>query len=127
MKLLLDTCTFPYLALEPNKLSPVARRLYADPMNVCYLSTISCWEVNVLFNLNRLTLIKPPDIFVSTQRVQHRIQLLTQSESAALYGNKLPKIHKDPFDRMLVCQAIIDDMTILTPDPLIQQYPVKTV
>jgi PIN domain nuclease of toxin-antitoxin system len=64
---------------------------------------------------------------VPLQRKQHGIDPLQLDEEAALHLSRLPLLHKDPFDRMLICQAVVHDLVILTPDELIHQYPVRTL
>lgn len=123
MNLLLDTCTFLWVVLEPARLSAHVTRLVADPGNTVFLSTVSAWEIAVVYALGRVTLQQPAEIFVPTQRQNHGIDLLPLSEAAALYVPNMPPIHRDPFDRMLICQAIVHDLVLLTPDPLIRQYP----
>jgi PIN domain nuclease of toxin-antitoxin system len=126
MNVVLDTCTFLWIALEPTRLSVEARRIFADPANHFLLSVISAWEIALKYGLGQLALQQPPPLFVPTQRSRHGIALLPLSEQAALYVPSLPRLHKDPFDRLLVSQAIVDNLLILTPDPLIQRYPVQT-
>jgi PIN domain nuclease of toxin-antitoxin system len=70
---------------------------------------------------------EPPHQFISVQRELHRITPLPLEEEATLYLGRLPKYHRDPFDRMLVCQSIVHGMTILTPDELVVQYPVRSL
>ena len=82
--------------------------------------------MSVKYVLGRLPLPETPERFVPAQRERHRITAIALEEQAALYLHKLPPFHKDPFDRMLVCQAIQHQFTLLTPDPLITQYPVLT-
>ncbi|HUF82656.1 MAG TPA: type II toxin-antitoxin system VapC family toxin, partial [Burkholderiales bacterium] len=69
----------------------------------------------------------PPQQFIPEQRRAHGIETLPLDEDAVLQLSRLPAIHKDPFDRMLICQAIAHGMVILTPDPLIGRYPVRTL
>jgi PIN domain nuclease of toxin-antitoxin system len=126
MSLLLDTCTFLWIALDPPKVSKAATQLFQDPANVCYLSSISAWEIAVKYRLGRLLLASPPETFVPIQRANHRILELPVAEAASAREHHLAAIHKDPFDRLLVCQAIHHGLVLLTPDPLIQQYPVTT-
>lgn len=126
MNLLLDTCTFLWISQQPAKLSANALNLFTDPANTCYLSAISVWEIAILLGLNRLTLAVPLHQFVPQQRLAHCILTLPLGEAAATLEPALPRLHKDPFDRMLICQAQHDNMTILTPDLLIRQYPVLT-
>ena len=126
MNILLDTCTFLWISSGSAQLSPAARQLFADPANEVYLSAVSAWEIAVKHGLGRLPLPSPPERFIPEQRSQHGIDPLALDEPAVLQLAKLPARHRDPFDRILVCQAIADGLTILTPDPLIGQYPVRT-
>lgn len=128
MKLLLDTCAFIWLATAPRQLSRGMRQLYEDPSNEVYLSVVSTWEIAVKFRNGKLRLAgdMPPAAFIPEARRRHGVDVLLLREEDSFVLNKLPKIHADPFDRMLICQAIANQMTILTPDPLITQYPVLT-
>ncbi len=125
MRILLDTCTFLWLITDADDLSASARDLFVDPGNDVYLSTVSGWEMSVKYGLGRLPLPEPPERFVPAQRERHGITAVALEEQAALYLYKLPPLHRDPFDRMLICQAIQHEFTLLTPDPLITQYPVR--
>jgi PIN domain nuclease of toxin-antitoxin system len=127
MRLLLDTCSFLWLVLEPQRLSARAVEHFQDNSNACYLSVVSAWEIGMLVDLGRLSLNKPVHEYVPEQRTQHGIALLLLDEQAALYTPRLPKHHRDPFDRMLVSQAIVNGLAILTPDRLIGRYPVATI
>jgi PIN domain nuclease of toxin-antitoxin system len=127
MKLLLDTCTFLWIVTADEALSPAARDLFADPANDVFLSAVSAWEIALKHSLGKLPLPRPPSVLVPEERKRHRIEPLPLDETAALASAKLPELHKDPFDRMLVCQAIMGGLTLLTPDPLVTQYPVAAV
>ncbi len=127
MKLLLDTCTFLWIVTGDSSLSPSARRVFSDPANDVFLSSVSAWEIAVKHTLGKLPLPRPPSVLVPEERQRHQIQPLPLDETAALLITKLPELHKDPFDRMLICQAITVSLTLLTPDPLIKQYPLVTV
>ena len=124
MKLLLDTCTFLWLTIGSNELSSNAVDAFADPKNEVYLSAVSAWEINVKYRLGKLSLPLSPDQFIPKERKRHLVTPLDLSEQDTLHLCKLPTPHKDPFDRMLVCQAIEHSLIILTPDPLITQYPI---
>ena len=127
MKLLLDTSTFLWIANDAPELSAHARKLFVDPGNEVYLSSVSAWEMAIKYALGRLPLPGPPERFIRLQREQHGIEPLPLDEEAALHLTRLPSLHKDPFDRMLICQAIVHGLVILTPDQLIYQYPVRTM
>jgi PIN domain nuclease of toxin-antitoxin system len=126
MKILLDTCTFLWVITNAPQLSNPARELFADPANKVYLSAVSTWEIAIKHALGRLPLPEPPGRFIPEQRQQHGVEALPLEEEATLYLGRLPKHHNDPFDRMLICQAIMHGLVILTPDELVTQYPVRT-
>lgn len=127
MRFLLDTCTFLWIVAGAPELSPRARDLFADPAHEVYLSAVSGWEVALKHAAGRLPLPQAPDRFVPAERRRHGIDTLALDEEAALHLARLPPLHRDPFDRMLVCQAIVHGLVILGPDPLITQYPVRTI
>jgi len=127
VRILLDTATFLWAVNDAPEFSEGAREIFADPENDIYLSAVSAWEIAVKSALGKLPLPEPPGRFVPTQRKQHGIDPLQLDEEAALHLSRLPLLHKDPFDRMLVCQAIVNHLVILTPDELIHQYPVRTI
>jgi PIN domain nuclease of toxin-antitoxin system len=126
VNLLLDTCTFVWLLADSPDLSSRVRQCFSDPGNEVYLSVVSTWEIVIKYRLGRLPLPEPPQRFIPTQRELHDIRPLPLEEAAVLQLARLPDYHKDPFDRMLICQAIAHGLTILTPDPAITQYPVRT-
>lgn len=123
--ILLDTCTFLWIVRDSPELSPVARSLFVDPENIIYLSAVSAWEISVKHGLGKLPLATLPHIYVPNERLRHDILSLPLDEGAAGTMSRLPALHNDPFDRMLICQAITHGLTLLTPDPLIHQYPVN--
>ena len=126
MKILLDTCAFLWIITDAEKLSQTARELFVEPDNDVYLSVISVWEISIKYILGKLLLPEPPEHYIPLQRSNHDIDSLPLDEESALQLRRLPELHRDPFDRMLVCQAIVHGLTLLTPDKLITQYPVRT-
>jgi PIN domain nuclease of toxin-antitoxin system len=126
VKLLLDTCTFLWMVDQYENLSARALDLVRSPNNDLYLSAASAWEVGTKYGAQRLSLSESPDLYVPTQRDAHGILALPIDEESALHTARLPRLHRDPFDRMLVAQAIVHGMTIVTPDPILRQYPART-
>jgi len=126
VRCLLDTCTFLWIIAGSRELSPTAANLFVDPTHEMLLSVVSVWEISVKHSLGKLALPTPLDRFISTQRELHGISVLPLDERAVFHLHKLPSLHRDPFDRMLICQAIEHDCVLLTPDPLIVEYPVRT-
>ena len=127
MKILLDTCTFLWANADPAKLSPLAQRTWSDPDNELYLSVVSSWEIAVKNMSGKLPLADPVERYIPSRRAANRIASLELTEAATLQLAKLPPLHGDPFDRMLICQAIVSGMPILTPDDWITRYPVRTL
>jgi PIN domain nuclease of toxin-antitoxin system len=127
MNVLLDTCTFLWLIEGSSKLSAIARMAFQDPSNTIHLSVVSAWEIAIKHALRRLVLADRPERLVPSERARHGIESLPLEEHAVLHVGRLPAAHADPFDRMLVSQALAHGMVLLTPDPLIQRYPVRTL
>ena len=122
VRLLLDTCTFLWLASGSGKLSQTAARAFLDPDNERYLSAASAWEIAIKYSLGRLPLPGKPEPYIRKIRERSGIAALAIDGESALYTAHLPQLLADPFDRMLVAQAIVHGMTILTPDEAIEQY-----
>jgi PIN domain nuclease of toxin-antitoxin system len=127
VKLLLDTCTFLWFNADAPELSPRAKALYLDPENELYLSVISAWEITLKHMAGRLPLPEPAAQYVPSRRKTNGIASLGLSEETILQLPKLPPLHGDPFDRMLVCQAIVNGLVILTSDEWITRYPVRVM
>jgi PIN domain nuclease of toxin-antitoxin system len=126
MKLLLDTCTFLWAVSDPARLPAHVRDLILDERNEVFVSSASAWEIAIKTATRRLTLREAPDRFVREQREAAGFAALAIDEESALHVWRLPALHRDPFDRMLAAQAIVHGLTILTPDPLVTQYPART-
>ena len=127
MKLLLDTAAFLWYVSADRRLPVATRDLISAAENDVWLSVVSVWEIVVKTELKRLQLPGPAWSYVTAQRERHAVAPLALEESAVANLSKLPAVHRDPFDRMLVCQALAQDLVVVTNDPLIERYPVKTV
>jgi len=127
VNLLLDTCTFLWSIEGGAAISEAARAALADATNTVYLSSVSAWEIATKHALGKLPLPEAPEKYVPTQRRARGIEPLPLDEEAALHLARLPMLHRDPFDRMLICQALIGAMMLVTPDPEIGRYPVRTL
>ena len=127
MKVLVDTCAFLWIASESPKLSKIAAAVFLDRDSELYLSAASAWEIGIKYASGRLPLPQRPDIFIPKLRDASDIASLDVDEESALHAARLPGLHSDPFDRMLIAQAIVHGMTILTPDPEIEQYGVRVM
>jgi PIN domain nuclease of toxin-antitoxin system len=127
MNLLLDTCTFLWIIKNDTNLSQNAASLFQDSENTIFLSSASAWEIAIKMSIGKLPLQEDPDVFIPKQRKNHGIKHLTITEEEVLYLNKLPAVHKDPFDRILICQSIVNGFPLITPDPIVRRYAVKTL
>lgn len=108
-------------------MSRTAAAVFLDQNNERYLSAASAWEIGIKHAAGRLTLPGRPDIFIPMVREASGVAPLDIDGESALHAGRLPGLHSDPFDRMLVAQAIVHGMTILTPDPEIEQYAVRVL
>jgi PIN domain nuclease of toxin-antitoxin system len=127
MNILLDTCVFLWIVQEPEKISAAGKTSFADPANAVFLSSITPWEISLKYSLGKLPLPVPPRIFIPEALAGLAVTPLPLTNEDTFHLTGLPDLHKDPFDRMLICQAIEHGLTILTPDEAIQSYPVKTL
>lgn len=131
MNIILDTCTFLYAVLESAKLSKIATELIEETQNRLYLSSISAYEIVVKYKLGKLVLKKDPVKMIPEYRNKLGIVELPIIESEILHITAIPNLHNDPFDRIIIAQAIANDYFILTPDKLIHNYqntqPVKII
>jgi PIN domain nuclease of toxin-antitoxin system len=122
VKLLLDTQLLLWAAGNPDRLSPQARALIEAPENALVFSAASLWEIAIKHGLGR------EDFQVETRLLRRGLfdngyeELPISSEHAVMIDS-LPSIHKDPFDRMLVAQATVEGITLLTTDALVARYP----
>ena len=125
MRLLLDTCTFIWLVTDERKLPPRVTEAIATGDVV--LSAACAWEIAIKHAKGSLRLSQPPERLVPAARERYGFQALSVDEASALHVAKLPRLHTDPFDRLLVSQAIVHGLVIVTPDPEITQYPALTM
>jgi PIN domain nuclease of toxin-antitoxin system len=124
MRILLDTCEFLWLVAGDARLSLPVASAVRDPQNEVFLSTVSFREISLKHSLGKLPLPQPPSQFIPLQREKHLIAPLALDEAAVAQLSGLPGLHRDPFDRMLVCQAKAHGLTLASSDTLIRQYPV---
>jgi PIN domain nuclease of toxin-antitoxin system len=127
LKLLLDTSTFLWFLTLDRRLSETAAEVIRSSENDVWLSAVSFWEIVVKHQLGRLPLPEPPSSYIPKQRRRHGIRSLALRERAIAHLRKLPGVHRDPFDRMLVCQSLEHGLTLVTSDPALEAYPVKTL
>jgi PIN domain nuclease of toxin-antitoxin system len=124
MRILLDTCEFLWLVSGDSKLPVSTISAVRDPQNEVFLSSVSFWEIVLKHSLGKLPLPQSPAQFVPLQREKHLITALTLDEASVAQLTGLPPLHRDPFDRMLICQAQAHALTLASSDGLIRQYSV---
>jgi PIN domain nuclease of toxin-antitoxin system len=127
MRLLLDTHTFLWAITDDPALSGLVRNEILNDSNEVYVSSASLWEIAIKFGLGRISLPDDPDRYLPPKRVASGFELLTIGEAESCQIHRLPPIHRDPFDRMLVSQASCQGMVIATDDPMIRRYPVSSI
>ncbi|MBS1042211.1 type II toxin-antitoxin system VapC family toxin [Gluconobacter cerinus] len=122
MKLLLDTHLLLWAAGEPNRLSVSARSLMEDQDNDLVFSAASLWEVTIKAGLGRADFLVDPHL-LRRGLIENGYEELPVTGQHALAVGQLPDVHRDPFDRILVAQATVEGLLLLTHDPLVQAYP----
>ena len=127
MRILLDTHIFLWFISGDTQLSTDIRDAIRDPDNEVYLSAVSVWEAIVKYQLGKLPLPEPPETYLPKQRDLHQISSLNLDENSVIQLSKLPLLHRDPFDRMLICQALQNGLTIATVDLAVRAYPVSVM
>lgn len=127
MKILLDTHIFLWFINGDNLLSTGIRDIIRDSDNAVYLSVVSVWESIIKYQLGKLPLPQSPEIYLPKQRDLHQIASLAIDERTVAQLAQLPPLHRDPFDRMLICQALQYDLAIATMDTSIRAYSVSVI
>jgi PIN domain nuclease of toxin-antitoxin system len=125
VRILLDTHCFLWLQVAPERLSERTRQLLASPRNSLFLSAASAWEIAIKYALGKLPLPSPPARYIPTRMRWSGTQGLAVEPRHALRVAGLPPHHRDPFDRLLIAQAQLERMTVLTVDPQFEAYDVK--
>ncbi len=127
MRLLLDTHAFIWWDEDPGRLGPAASKACFDPATRLVLSVASVWEIQLKIMLGKLALTKSLRQMIDDQVQQNGLEILTINLDHVLKLDSLPSLHKDPFDRLLVAQAISESCALATHDHAITQYPVSVI
>lgn len=127
MRILLDTHIFLWFISRDVRLAADLRDTIRNPKNEVYLSSVSVWEATVKYQLGKLPLPENPGTYLPKQRELHQIASLALDEKSVVQLANLPLLHRDPFDRMLVCQALESELTIATVDSTIRSYSVSVI
>ena len=127
MKFIADTHTFLWFVSDSPQLSPAAKKLFESPDSERFLSVASIWEIAIKTSLGKLVFDKPLEQFLPEQIALNYVRLLDISLSHALRVSNLPLHHRDPFDRMIVAQGLVENLPILSSDGALDAYGVKRI
>ena len=122
MRVLLDTHLLLWTSVRPDLLSNAAQALFDDPDNELFFSVVSIWEVAIKRGLGRSDFLVDPSV-LRRGLLENGYRELTITADHAIAVGLLPAIHGDPFDRILIAQATVEAITLLTSDPIVARYP----
>ncbi len=125
MTYLLDTGVWLWSVGEPARIPHRVQDVIADRGHDVFLSAVTSWEVAIKAASGKLRLPEPPDLYVPRRMASQGLRPLAVSHQHALAVFTLPAHHRDPFDRLLIAQAKVEDMTLITANRMFQQYPVQ--
>jgi PIN domain nuclease of toxin-antitoxin system len=125
MRILIDTQCWLWMNASPDRLSEKTRRLLLQRTTERLLSSASVWEIAIKYQLGKLLLPVGPAEYVPDRMMLTRTQALPISVEHALRAGSLPMLHRDPFDRMLVAQALVEGITVLSSDRQLDDYGVR--
>ncbi|WP_371357548.1 type II toxin-antitoxin system VapC family toxin [Hydrocoleum sp. CS-953] len=123
INILLDTHIFLWFITNNKRLADKYYDAISNQDNEIYLSVVSVWEATIKYQLGKLPLPESPEIYLPQQRERHLIYSLSIAETTITQLAKLPPLHNDPFDRLLLCQSLEHDLIIMTEDKAILSYP----
>jgi PIN domain nuclease of toxin-antitoxin system len=126
-QLLLDACTLIWLASDPKKLSKKATRVLNDRSSNLVLSDVTVWEISLKWSAGKMVLPDPPSSWIENQVELWHMTRLPIDVASIYKSTELPSHHKDPFDRLMVAQALVHRLVIVTPDESVAAYPVSTI
>jgi PIN domain nuclease of toxin-antitoxin system len=124
MNLLLDTHVFLWWSVTPHRLSATALAACQDDSNSLFLSVLSAWEIQIKLQIRKLVIPSPLEHLIQHQQQTNSMQMLPMLLPHVYTLASLPMHHKDPFDRLLVAQAVAENLTIVSNDALLSLYPV---
>jgi PIN domain nuclease of toxin-antitoxin system len=127
MNALLDTHTFLWWVADAPQLSKNAKNFIANPDNKIFFSAAGAWEIIIKVGTGKLILPEEPATYITSRLESNRFKILPIELSHTLQIAKLPDLHRDPFERIIIAQSQITELPILTVDRLIVQYPVDVI
>jgi PIN domain nuclease of toxin-antitoxin system len=127
LRILLDTNAFLWAVQQPEELQDAAREAIEDPATEVYVSSAAVWEISIRYGKGHLPLPLAPLVYIAARMKALGFQDLPITRDHALATGLLPAIHADPFDRVMIAQAQVEGLTLVTRDARILAYPVKTL
>ncbi|MCY3805530.1 MAG: type II toxin-antitoxin system VapC family toxin [bacterium] len=127
MRVLIDTCVFLWMRMAPDRLAPKVRETLVDRGNDVLFSAVSSWEIAIKYTVGRLALPEEPDVFVSERIASSGLTPLAVEHSHALRVASLPMHHRDPFDRLLIAQAVELQVPVITDDRQFGLYGIDVI
>jgi PIN domain nuclease of toxin-antitoxin system len=127
VKYLLDTHAFLWFVMDDDRISSRAKTIIKNSRNEIYFSAASAWEMAIKTKLNRLRLKEELESFIIDQLSTNCFVPLSITISHSTYTERLPQIHKDPFDRLIIAQSILENLQLISIDKQIRKYKIKVV
>jgi PIN domain nuclease of toxin-antitoxin system len=127
MKVILDTAVAVWLDFETERISGAARQLIEDPEVTCLLSVASIWELEVKSLIGKLWPNREVRDVIDSLVSTYSLEVLSLDREACHQQSRLQMYHRDPFDRLIMCQGIAVGAAIVTPDPAFRKYPVRVI
>lgn len=127
MKYLIDTHVLLWITNHDSRLSKKAKDLFLNEKNDIYLSIASIWEMAIKISLNKLDVNEPLKNFVRTKIIANKIKITNISVEHLFMLEDLPFHHKDPFDRLIIAQSIVENIPIISKDSVFRKYNIKKI
>ncbi|MEL6438655.1 MAG: type II toxin-antitoxin system VapC family toxin [Cyanobacteria bacterium J06621_8] len=127
MRLLLDTCCWLWWLSDTKKLSQQQLNALINRQNQLFLSSATLWELSIKVNNGKISIPQPLNKLVTKECPQDNIKILEIKPIHAINAGNLPLHHKDPFDRMIITQAMIENLIVVTSDVIFQKYDVSVL
>jgi len=127
VKVLLDTQVWLWMHVQPSRLTPRTRGVLVDPKTELLLSVASIWEIAIKYQIGRLALPTSPRAYVLDRMARNGVRALPIVAEHVFRAGELPPHHRDPFDRLLVAQAQVERIPIVTADPKLKRYDVRVI
>jgi PIN domain nuclease of toxin-antitoxin system len=127
MQYLIDTHVLIWWITEDRRLSPKAEKLIRSHRNTLYWSVASTWEIAIKHAIGRLEFSEPPEPLLTSELKRNHIDTLVINNAHAFMTGRLPAHHKDPFDRLLIAQACIESLAIISNDSKLHLYDVDVL